>query len=105
MRYSHVKNSLIRIFLALVIQYKLKLDHLDMKNAFLHDDLDEEIFMPQPKRFKTERKENMVCKLEKSFYALKQSLRQWYKGFDSFMRNKRYTQATGWRLKAHLEGG
>jgi len=38
-----VKNSSIRILLVLVAQYELDLDQLDMKTAFLHGDLDEEI--------------------------------------------------------------
>jgi len=42
--FSHVvKHSSIQILLALVAQYELKLDQLDMKIAFLHDDLEEEI--------------------------------------------------------------
>jgi len=41
--------------------------------------------------FKTAGKKNMVCKLKKLLYGLKQSPRQWYKRFDSFIRGKRYT--------------
>jgi len=70
--------------LALVALYELKLDHLDVKTAFLYSDLEEEIYMSQPTRFKTAGKKNMVCKL-------KQSPRLWYKYFDSFIRGKRYT--------------
>jgi len=68
-----VKHSSIWILLTLVAQYELKLDQLDVKTTFLHDDLDEEIYMSQPSEFKTARKENMVCKLKKSLYGLKQS--------------------------------
>ena len=43
----------------------LELEQIDVKTAFLHGDLDEEIFMEQPKGFKVKGKENMVCKLKK----------------------------------------
>ena len=56
-----------------------------MKTAFLHGDLKEEIYMQQPEGFKEPGKEDYVCLLKRSLYGLKQSLRQWYKWFNSFM--------------------
>ena len=43
----------IQILLALVVQYELDLDQLNVKTAFLHSDFDEEIFMSQFTGFKT----------------------------------------------------
>ena len=88
-----VKHSSIRILLALVAQYDLELVQLDVKTAFLHGDLEEEIYMTQPDGFKVVGKENWVCKLTKSLYGLKQSPRQWYKRFDQFMKGQRYTRS------------
>ena len=68
----------------------LELEQLDVKTAFLHGDLDEEIFMDQLEGFKVKGKENMVCKLKESIYGLKQATLQWYKKFDSFMTSQEY---------------
>ena len=87
-----VKHSSIRILLALVAQLNLELAQLDVKTAFLHGDLKEEIYMTQPEGFKVAGKENWVCKLNKSLYGLKQSSRQWYKRFDKFMKDQMYTR-------------
>ena len=38
----------IRVILGLAASMNLELEQLDVKTAFLHDDLDEEIFMEQP---------------------------------------------------------
>jgi len=48
-----IKHSSLQILLVLVAQYELELDQLDMKTAFLHGDLEEEIYMSQSKLFKT----------------------------------------------------
>ena len=57
----------------------------NVKTAFLHSDLEEDIYMIQPEGFIVQGQENLVCKLRKSSYGLKQVSRQWYKKFDSFM--------------------
>nr|GEY43991.1 retrovirus-related Pol polyprotein from transposon TNT 1-94 [Tanacetum cinerariifolium] len=67
------KNQTWEILLALVAQLDLELVQMDMKTAFLHGDLEEEIYMVQPEGFKVARKEHEVCKLHKSLYGLKQS--------------------------------
>ncbi|KAE8662958.1 hypothetical protein F3Y22_tig00113124pilonHSYRG00513 [Hibiscus syriacus] len=63
----------------------LEIEQLDVKTAFLHSNLEEEIYIEQPEGFKVLGKENLVCRLTKSLYWLKQEPRQWYKKFDSFM--------------------
>lgn len=88
-----VKHSSIRIMLALVAQLNLELAQLDVKTAFLHGDLKEEIYLTQPDGFKVAGKEDWVCKLSKSLYGLKQSPRQWYKRFDMFMKGQKYKRS------------
>ncbi|KAM2793311.1 hypothetical protein PS2_004857 [Malus domestica] len=88
-----VKHSSIRIILALVAQYDLELVQLNVKTVFLHGDLNEEIYMCQPDGYTVKRKENLFCKLKKSFYGLKQSPRQWYLRFDKFMKGQNYSRS------------
>eukprot|EP00253_Pinus_taeda_P018477 PITA_18477 len=87
-----VKIVSIRIVLALVALLDLELQQLDVKTAFLHGDLDEEIYMEQPEGFVQHRNEKFVYRLKKSLYGLKQSPRQWYKKFDSFMLSQKYVR-------------
>ncbi|KAH9771354.1 Integrase catalytic domain-containing protein [Citrus sinensis] len=47
-----VKHSSIRILLAMVVQFDIELVQLDVITAFLHSDLEEEIYMTQPDGFK-----------------------------------------------------
>ena len=49
---------------------------VDVKNAFLHGEVDREIFMEQPRGF--EERPNYVCRLNKALYGLKQAPRAWY---------------------------
>ena len=55
---------------------------MDVKTTFLHGDLEEEIYMKQPEGFMVKGKKELVCRLKKSLYGLKQSPRMWYQKFD-----------------------
>ena len=68
----------------------LYLKQLDVKGAFLHGDLEEDIYMHRPQGYVIPGKEEMVCNLKKSLYGLKEISRQWYIKFDRFMCNTSY---------------
>ena len=55
---------------ALIAHQDLEFEQLDVKTAFLHGNLEEEIFLEQPKGFKKPGTKNLVCKLKKSLYGL-----------------------------------
>ena len=82
---SVVRHASIRVLMAITATQNLELEQLDVKTAFLHGNLQEKIFMSQPEGYKAPDRRDYVCLLKKSFYGLKQSLRQWYLKFDEFM--------------------
>eukprot|EP00253_Pinus_taeda_P020315 PITA_20315 len=57
---------------------------MDVKSAFLHGDLHEEIYMEQPPRF-IETDSSIACWIKKSLYGLKQAPWAWYAKMDSFL--------------------
>ena len=57
---------------------------MDIETAFLHCDLDEELYMKQSGHAILG-EEQLVCNLKKSLCGLKQALRKWYKKFDAFI--------------------
>ncbi|KAK2454628.1 putative mitochondrial protein [Trifolium repens] len=72
-----VKPVTIRLILSLAISYKWPLKQLDINNAFLNGNLDEEVYMTQPQGFEST-DSSLVCKLQKALYGLKQAPRQWF---------------------------
>eukprot|EP00253_Pinus_taeda_P010888 PITA_10888 len=66
---------------------------MDVKKTFLQEDLEEEIYMKQPEGFAVKGKKELVCKLKKSLYGLKQSPRMWYEKFDTFIWGLGFTRS------------
>jgi len=71
-----VKLTTIRFVLSIVVAENLHLEQLDVKTAFFHGDLEEDIYIIQPQGYIMPGKDQLVCKLKKSLYDLKQVLRQ-----------------------------
>ena len=55
-----IKMSSVRVALGLAARLNLEVDQLDVKTAFLHADLEEEIYIQQPEGFEVKGKENLV---------------------------------------------
>jgi hypothetical protein len=73
-----IKSTTIQIVLSLAVSKGWHLRQLYVKNAFLHGDLEEDVYMRQPPGYEDKNMPNYVCKLEKALYRLKQAPRAWY---------------------------
>ncbi|KAL1187713.1 Retrovirus-related Pol polyprotein from transposon RE1 [Cardamine amara subsp. amara] len=70
-----VRSATVRLVLHLATIMKWEIKQMDVKNAFLHGDLTEKVYMRQPAGFVDKDRPDYVCHLQKSLYGLKQSPR------------------------------
>ena len=65
------KMTFVRLFISLSATHNWDLHHLDIKNAFLQGNLQEEVYMEQPPGFVAQGEIGKVCRLRKSLYGSK----------------------------------
>ena len=82
----------LRLLLALAALEDWEIHQMDVKSAFLHGLLDEEIYMEQPKGFITPGQESKVCLLKKAIYGLKQALCMWNQQFHGVLSDLGFTR-------------
>ncbi|XP_070057489.1 uncharacterized protein [Nicotiana tomentosiformis] len=85
------KLSSIRVLLTIAVNLDRPLQQLDVKNAFLNGQLEEEVYMDPPPGFEGMYK-SKVCRLRRSLYGLKQSPRAWFERFTQFVKKQGYVQ-------------
>eukprot|EP01018_Ginkgo_biloba_P009512 Gb_17559 [translate_table: standard] len=86
------KMTTIRMLINLASHSGWELQQMDVKSAFLHGILDEEVYMRQPKGFVQVGQEHLVCRLKKALYGLKQAPRAWYSFIDDYFISSGFTR-------------
>ena len=77
--FAHMTS--VRTLIVVAATRSWKISHMDVKNAFLHGDLHEEVYMQPPPGIKVP--SGHVCRLRKALYGLKQAPRAWFERFSS----------------------
>ncbi|BBG98715.1 HXXXD-type acyl-transferase family protein, partial [Prunus dulcis] len=86
------KMNTVRVLISLAANMDWPLKQFDVKNAFLHGNLEEEVYMDFPPGYSNGGNTG-VCRLRKSLYGLKQSPRAWFGRFTQVMRKNGYCQS------------
>ena len=84
------KNSL-RALLALAAAEDFEIHQMDVETAFLHGELDEELYIEAPEG--SDYPKGTILRLAKSLYGLKQAPRQWNKALHSFIISQGFKQS------------
>ncbi|KAF2348136.1 Reverse transcriptase RNA-dependent DNA polymerase [Trinorchestia longiramus] len=88
-----VRFESVRAVLAPAAKPNLQLHHMDVATAFLNGELSGEIYLTQPEGFVSEGNENLVCRLNKFLYGLKQSPKCWNTALDGHLKQLRFKQS------------
>ncbi|GJZ97339.1 retrovirus-related pol polyprotein from transposon TNT 1-94 [Tanacetum coccineum] len=83
----------VRALLAVATTNNWFIEQLDINNAFLHGDLHEEVYMTLPQGLRHSHPPNIVCKLTKSLYGLKQTNKEWFHKLTNFLLNIGFHQS------------
>nr|GFC68330.1 retrovirus-related Pol polyprotein from transposon TNT 1-94 [Tanacetum cinerariifolium] len=84
----------IRIFLAYGTHKSFMVFQMDVKTAFLHGSLKEDVYVCQPKGFIDADHPSHVYKLKKALYGLKQVPRAWYDELSTFLLQNYFLKGT-----------
>ena len=88
-----IRYSSIRTLLAFAVQNGMIIHQMDVVTAFLNGTINEEIYMEQPPGYIKKGEKDLVCKLNRSIYGLKQSSRCWNTVFKQYIKTINFIQS------------
>ena len=99
------KLTTVRTLLEVGVALNWEIHQMDVHNAFLHGDLEEEVYMKLPQGFHTDDPKK-VCRLRKSLYGLKQAPRCWFAKLTSALKTFGVKQSySDYSLFTYIKGG
>ena len=81
-----VRFETVRLMLALAALEGWHIEGLDVRNAYLYGELEEELYMEQPEGFLAKGQEHKVLRLRRALYGLKQAGLAWWRALDNSMK-------------------
>lgn len=75
----------IQMILTFATFKNFKVYQMDVKSTFLNGELKEEVYIEQPKGLRLRDDTNIVCRLKKALYRLKQAPTAWYGRLDKYL--------------------
>ncbi|GJS07266.1 putative ribonuclease H-like domain-containing protein [Tanacetum coccineum] len=84
----------IRLFLAFASYMGFMVYQMDVKSAFLYGEIDEEVYVTQPKGFEDPFYPKHVYRVVKALYGLHQAPRAWYAKLSTFLLKHNYRRGT-----------
>jgi histone deacetylase 1/2 len=87
-----IKPNTIQLILTIGLSQGWSVKQLDVSNAFLYGDLQEQVYLAQPPGFEDLSHPDYVCHLYKALYGLKQAPRAWYLKFNTYIKQMGFTR-------------
>ena len=97
---SHMDT--VRMILSLAAQRGCDVYQLDVKSAFQHGTLKEDVYVEQPRGYEVKNKMHKVYKLIKALYGLRQSSREWFDLLESYFMKEGFEESNNEPVRNYM---
>jgi hypothetical protein len=77
----------IRTIISIATQMWWRIHQMDVKDAFLNENIENEVYLEQPRDFEVHNRASHVCLLKKALYGLKQAPKACYFRIDNYLQS------------------
>ncbi len=85
-----MRYKTLRIILSLANEMDYEIKQMDVMNAFLNAKVNDNVYMEQPPGYGSTKNPNLICKLTKAVYGIKQAPNLWNEEINTFMKTNAF---------------